>query len=293
MFDAKQFCEDYNINIPDRTENTQEGWVNIQCPCCADRSNHGGFHISGAYYYCWKCGWHSLTEVIQELINCSKYQVKDIIAEYTTYTQEKKKKKKHVSKLKFPPETCPMQKQHKKYLESRGFDVDELEREWNLMGTGIVGNYSHRILAPILYRNKIVSYQTRDITGQANLRYKACVEENEVIHHRHIVYGIDKVRDGVGIIVEGMPDTWRIGPGAVALFGTSYTTQQINFLINHLQRAHILFDFGEKEAQAKAQKLANALCSFMEVEILEIPGKIGDPGQLEKKEVEYLRKIIF
>jgi hypothetical protein len=293
MFEAKQFCIDYNINIPDRTENTQEGWINIQCPLCNDRSNHGGFNIASAYYYCWKCGWHSLTEVIQELINFTKYETKNIIEEYTTYRKEESKQKRHAAKLRFPPETCLMQKHHKKYLEKRGFDADRLEKEWNLMATGIVGEYSHRILAPILYRNRTVSYQARDITGQSKIKYKACAEKNEIIHHKHIAYGIDKVRDGVAIIVEGIADVWRIGPGAVALFGTSFTTQQINFLVNHLQRAHILFDFGEKEAHAKAQVLGNALSPFMEVEILDIRGRYKDPAELPKKEIEYLRKIIF
>jgi len=163
-----------------------------------------------------------------------------------------------------------------------------------LMGTDSVGEYSHRIIIPILYKNKIVSYQARDITGKAELKYKACKKENEIMQHKHICYGIDKIKDGVAIIVEGVTDVWRIGAGAIAMFGTSFTMQQVNFLVKNLSRVHILFDFGEKQAQEKAKKLGTLLCPFMDVEILQIQGMLGDPCEnLSQSNINYLKKIIF
>ena len=99
--------------------------------------------------------------------------------------------------------------------------------------------------------------------------------------------------DRKGIIVEGLTDAWRIGPGAVATFGTSFTFNQVRFLSNHLDEAFILFDFGEKEAENKANKLAYQLSSFIRVEILQVKNVVGDPADLNPKEIKYLKKQIF
>jgi 5S rRNA maturation endonuclease (ribonuclease M5) len=295
MFDAKRFCQDFNIIIPDSTKNTQEGWVNIRCPFpdCTDRSNHGGFCVAGEYYYCWKCGWHSLFSVVQEITQMKNSAVHEIIKTYSKPIIQKKKKFTPASIMKLPEEACELKSIHKKFIKKRNFDVEYLKNEWGVMGTDYIGDYAYRILIPIIYRNQIVSYQTRDITGEQSLKYKACKMKNEIIHHKHIVYGMDKIINQTGIIVEGITDVWRIGAGALATFGTGFTIQQIHFLYSHLKKVYILYDF-EEEAQRRAQKLAWELSPFIPTEIITLPGKVGDPdSSLSSKEVKYLRKQIF
>ncbi|MGD8707117.1 MAG: hypothetical protein PVI88_00355 [Nitrosopumilaceae archaeon] len=286
MFNAKAFCEDYDITIPDTIKNTQEGWVNICCPFCDDRTNHGGINIDGGYYYCWKCGWHPLYDLILELTNSNPNK---IIQQYSRPFIQKKKRKKKVKELKLPAETIPLQKPHKDYLIKRNLNPEQLVIEWNIKGTDIIGPYSYRILAPIEYKKRIVSYQARDITGKSSLRYKACKIDNEIIQHKHIVYGIDKIKNKTGILVEGLIDVWKIGPGAVCTFGTAFTIQQVRFIIKHFDRIFILYDQGQK-AQKKAKELSYQLSPFIDVELLKISGKFSDPGNMTNKEVSYLRK---
>ena len=70
-----------------------------------------------------------------------------------------------VSTVPFPASCGPIQARHQKYLSDRGFDPDFLEQEYDLRGTGPVGSYKFRVIAPIIFRRKIVSFQGRDISN--------------------------------------------------------------------------------------------------------------------------------
>lgn len=292
MFNAKQFCSDYEINIPDLSQNTQEGWVNIQCPFCDDDTNHGGINTAGGYFYCWKCGWHSLFDLIAELTELRSYEVSQILNTYDRPEIIKKRKKSYAKNIELPLETIELQKQHKMYLQNRNFDYTQLQKTWNIKGTLNTGPYSYRIIAPIYYKNKLVSYQARDITDKASIKYKACKIKKEIIHHKHMCYGIDKIENKKGIIVEGITDVWRIGSGAICTFGTSYTPQQVQFIKNHLDTIFILYDFREKQAKEKATKLCCDLSLFCSVEIIELDVE-GDPGNMSQKDADYLKKTLL
>ena len=183
MFDAQKFLEDYSIPISTSGKNTQPGWINIKCPFCYDNSNHGGFNIIKGYYNCWQCGHHSLYDVISKLTGENP---KQILYNYSTrYLINKKlnKKKAPVEKLKIPG--SELTKQQRKYLINRNFDPDFLIEKYKIKGTGPTGAYSFRIIAPIFYKNKAVSYQSRDTTNKQKLRYKACSKDKEIIHHQN------------------------------------------------------------------------------------------------------------
>jgi DNA primase len=110
----------------------------------------------------------------------------------------------------------------------------------------------------------------------------------EVIHHKHILYNLDTVKSSM-IIVEGIFDVWRIGDGAVASFGITYTLEQI-ILITLIKpsRVFIMFD-SEPQAQRNAEKLGSALSSLgMKTEV--ITPSHGDPCDLTDSEVLSLRK---
>jgi DNA primase len=184
-----------------------------------------------------------------------------------------------------------MEKRHKQYLINRNFDPDKLEKTWDLRGAGYTGDYKFRIIAPIIFKNKIVSFQGRDITGQSTLKYKTCKTSEEAIHHKHILYGIDKVKNRQAVIVEGITDVWRLGEGAVSTFGISYTEKQVLFISKYLDRAFILFD-NEPTAQQKAKKLAIHLTSVgVKAEVVNIES--NDPAELKQEDADYLMKYLL
>lgn len=292
MIDIKQILDDYNIHYDTEGKNTQRGWINVNCPFCEDPSNHGGFNLSGQYYNCWQCGAKKLDRALSSILESDLWQTRKIMDEYETglVIKQDPKKTPKANQIEFPKGTISIKSSHRIYLLDRDYTPGEIERIWYIKGTGHLGNYKHRIIIPIYLNNKIVSFTSRDITGKAILRYKACAIEDEVIHHKHICYGSDYIRNRRAIIVEGPLDVWRIGPGAIATFGTSFTPQQILFISEIIDEAFILYDRG---AEKEAKKLYYNLTGLIKhVEIVSLPGKYKDPGEMKRKDVNILKKSL-
>ena len=186
----------------------------------------------------------------------------------------------------------PQFERHRNYLASRNFDPKELEKTWKLYGTGPIGPYKFRIIAPIFYGGRMVSYQGRDITGKSKIKYKACSKSMELVNHKRILYGLDFVND-VAIIVEGIADVWRLGKGAVATFGIEFTQPQVAIL-SKLRKCFIMFD-AEEIAQKKAKELAESIVSLnpnVKVEIIKLSG-VKDPAELTEKEAREISSCLL
>lgn len=298
--DIVKLCKDQGI--PYATEGAKHcrpGWVQLHCPYCGHRDKWFlGYSVTSGALTCWHCGKHKLGDTLRLLLRCDRSKVGLLIEKYRIKgkarnpVQVRASQKQRASVLKMPPMCGPMEKRHKVYLEKRKFDADKLERIWDLLGTGIHGDYKNRIILPIFLNGKMVSYQGRDITNKHELKYKACREEDEVVHHKHILYGVDLVPGDVAVVVEGAADAWRLGPGAVATFGTGFTLPQLNLFCRMFKRAFFLFD-PEPAAQARADKAGSLLnARGVDVEILEIDGDY-DPGDMPQDEAKHLMKELL
>jgi hypothetical protein len=294
MFHAQNFCEDYSINwFPSGTKNVGSGWIGIQCPFCDDPSSHGGFNIEKGYYSCHRCKGHWMPKVIAALTKSSLSKSKKIIKKYSSkddYT-EKKIEYKYASKVIFPPDTGPLTDRAKQYLMSRNFDPDYLASEWGLLSTGNIGEYKFRILAPVYLKGQLISYQCRDITGK-NIPYKGCPIDESVYFLKHTLYGIDKaIPHKKCIVVEGIVDSWRLGPGAVSTFSMNFMIPQVLMLARNFDEIFIMFD-AEDRAQEQADKLYHQLTIGYDkkTEILNL--KTGDPGSLSNEEAKNIMKEI-
>ena len=182
----------------------------------------------------------------------------------------------------------PLEKVHRKYLEKRGFDPDIIAEDYRVLGTSLVGEWKYRIIIPIYFRGKLVSFQGRDITDKQRLRYKSLEIEKSVIHYKHTLYNIDNCIGDTVVVFEGPTDVWRWGVGGVATFSTAVTEQQI-WLLSRYRRVFFMFDTGE-ESQGLALKAARKLaCMGVVVEVLDLEME-RDPGELTESEVHELRK---
>lgn len=294
MFNCLKFLEDYNIDHSDEGENSAPGWMQIQCPFCFDNLDHGGFNLKTGYYNCWKCGKHSTNEVITALLHVSKKEAYGIARKYNKYSPifyNEKTPQTYAKKVEFPDFTYDLQKEHKSYLEKRGFDPDRVERKYKLKGTSYLGDYKFRIICPIFLEKKMISYQGRDITDKAKERYKACKKERQVKHHKHSLYNIDNANKESVIVVEGITDVWRLGNDSVALFGIEFTRAQAFLLAQKYKKVFILFDPGKVE-NLQAFDLGMILAGLgTQVEQIEIFD--SDPGDLPYKEAFYLKKQLI
>lgn len=292
-FDIIDFLEKNNIKYWTEGKNSSPGWVQIRCPFCEDESNHGGIHINQGNYNCWKCGSHPMIRVIQKLLNAPSREAYKIWRRHNkeiSLRPRKRASRNLINRVKLPISCKKMGSNHRNYLLGRNFNPDYLESKYRLMGTEGIGNYKHRIIIPIFYQNRLVSYTGRDITDKQEERYKSCPSREAIMPIKETIYEIDNCLDSC-VIVEGAIDQWRLGRGAISTFGIKVTYSQILQISKKFRKnIFILFD---PEAQEAAQRLGNILENVSgpeaRIEILSLEGK-GDPASLSDEEAKYLMK---
>jgi DNA primase len=180
-----------------------------------------------------------------------------------------------------------MQTAHIKYLRSRGFNPQKIKKLWGVQGFCVHKDLSWRLFIPIEYKGEVVSWTTRSL-GE-NRRYISASEYQERIPHKELLYGEHYVRNSV-VVLEGITDVWKVGPGAVALFGTGFKRSQVLKISKYPKRV-ICFD-SEKKAQEKAEELACMLQSFPGETIVVQLQTGKDPCSASDKEVKQLRSFL-
>ena len=305
MVDWKQLFTDLNVPCWDSGKNVAPGNINIQCPFCDDHSNHGGFSISKGNYQCWRCKGGHPVKAVSLAAHIPMDTARQLIQKYSKgvnpFLQAEQTHKSNVKSITLPGE--PLKECHRRYLsEVRKFDPEELEFYHGLLGTTDVGywqgiDFRYRVIIPIYdVWGNLCTFQGRDYTQQQELRYKCCPVDKAVVHHKHLLYGAELARNKDRIVVvEGVFDQWRMGPGSVATFGTSLTREQVN-LISMWKEVIFLFD-PEPEAQEHAREYARDISACgCSVEVCaaefgyDAKGNPRDPGDLTPDEARSVMK---
>jgi hypothetical protein len=291
MFNAISFCKAYSI--PYDKPNSR-GWLPVHCPFCQVKDFHGGIHQRKAYFYCWKCGSHFLDQYISKVLVVSRQEAEALILEHSTrgevlsHLNSEKHLKGSPRELIMPGE--PLNGMYKAYLRKRGFDPDWIEKKYEVKGTGIAGYFKYRLMIPVFYEKKLVTFLGRDITNKQELRYKNLDIKESVIPIKETLYAFDGVKGAICGVVEGVFDQWRLGDGFVATYGTSVTEQQIK-LLSRFKKVFFLFD-PELEAQRQAKKLAVKLSALgVATEIIDTELD-HDPGDFTKQEIKWIKQEI-
>jgi DNA primase len=298
---VRQLLSAYNIPfVTEGNKHCTAGWINIHCPFCAGSQDfHLGIHEEGTAANCWRCGGHSMVQVLQKLLNIDKAKAYEILKKYggRARTRIATEAKVSIFPLKLPTPNGRLAPYYKKYLENRGFDAEYLEKEWGLLQTGPISflddiSFSHRILIPIYWNGEMVSFQGRDITGKSKWKYLACPKRREKIDLKTIVYGKEThwASSPALIITEGVTDVWRLGPSSVATFGIQFKIEQVLALSKIHDKFFIVFD-NETEAQKQAKSLAVKLKTLgKKVHIEKVE---DDPGSMKQEEADYLVKQLL
>jgi hypothetical protein len=295
-----QLFNDYNVQY--QTEGHKHctpGWVNMECPFCTGNPGlHLGFHLHEHYFKCWRCGWHPVVETIAKLTKLSERQAREIVREYkgppvrkSEYTMTRTPR---LKAFKYPSNTDILYLQHQRYLENRGFDPFKIENEWGVLGTGPVSSldgidYKHRLIIPIYWDEKPVSFQGRTISTGVEPKYLACPIDRELVHHQNILYGRREAWAKTGICVEGPTDVWRLGTDAFAIFGigqTNYSSKQVRLIAQHFERVAVIFD-ADSQGIKQANKLVSELLMFG-VDAFFHPLESGDPADLSEDDAQHL-----
>ncbi len=291
-----------DFNVPFATEghkHCREGWVNTTCPFCTGNPGmHLGYNMADNYYVCWRCGWKATHKALALLTHVSEKEAKEIARKYGGKSHVKSTVTVKVGQKRFrlPPSTAPMNDRHRRYLTKRKFDPEVIEKIWDVQGTGPISlmdgiSFSHRLVIPIYWENRIVSFQTRDITAKHSLRYITCPEQREIIKHKHIFYQAIPTKDSDACIcVEGVTDAWRFGYGAIATFGIKYTKYQVREISKRFKKVFVVFD-DDPQAIKQSEKLtAELILRGVDAYSIKIQ---GDPGDMAQTDADALKKELL
>lgn len=287
--DVSSFLDDYEIPYVTSGKNVSNGWIEINCPYkdCGDSSFHMGINTESGLHHCWICGRKGgMAKLASEILMVSYHEAEEILSKYEggiKIPEEKSVSSVKEVILKTKKEFGSL---YSNYLIKRNYDPEFIRSYYGISAGGPSGQFSFRIVVPIIMNGKIVNYTARDVTGKQTPKYKNLPNEKAAVNMKDCLYNIDNTNDTV-IITEGVFDVWRIGRGAVATMGKEFTISQIKMLHDKkIKRAFVMFD---SDAEKHSEKIANILTSFVPtVEIIYINKK--DPGELTEKEVKELRK---
>jgi len=309
--DIERMFSDFHLPIASPGERHYHlGWLHTPCPFCSGNAgNHLGYCMDPASrffgrFICYRCGGKSTMRVLSRLLRIDdEARLLAIMAKYSIAPQTRHlippRKRKLAREVNFPPLTRSLGEVPGavRYLLGRKFDPDEIQDLWRIMATGpgsVVRtregksvDFSYRIIIPVFLRGKMVTYQGRDWTGKSSRKYLACPPEAEGYPIKDLLYGADEAEesgDGEAVLMEGVTDVWRWGPGAVACFGIKHSPHQIRELARRFDRVTMAFD-PEGTARMQARRIAKELEWLgLEVRSPRLPwGK--DPGDMEREDL--------
>lgn len=265
------------------------GWVQLHCPLCSGGSGWRlGLRVRGGYFSCWKCGKLNTWDVLAELLDVTPSKAGKILKELDLPDGVESIELDKRGKLVLPAGIEPMRAVHKRYLRNeRELDPDEMAEVWGLQGIGRASKLAWRLFIPIHLQGKVVSWTTRSLDPKARLRYISAAPEEELLNHKHLLYGEDHCRHCI-IVVEGPGDVWNIGKGAACTFGLVWSVQQIHQIAAYPVRV-ICFD-NSPDAQRRAHRLADQLAPFPGTTYVVNLTTGSDPGSASRKEISKLRK---
>jgi len=296
----KDFFDDYGIEYWDHGKNVSPGWINIQCIFCDDNSNHLGIRPSDLRVSCWRCGGHKINKLIMEIAECSYQESQNIFlslrsslgAGYQASPLYSTASSSELSKMVSLPQECTKEfpKDHIAYLKNRGFKPEKIIKKYKLQAVHTIGKYKFRIIIPIYMNRKLVSFTSRDITDEQELRYRGASPSECILNPKEVIYNYDTLSKGSdAILVEGPIDVWKLGDGTISILGITYTRRQIIAIKKKkIRNMFILFDRGRKE-RLMAKKLARILAPLVKsVEVITL-NKAKDPGELKVEEAELIK----
>lgn len=306
--DVVTLLKSLSVELSFSGKNVTRGWVNTQCPFCGDDSTHLGINLETKNVSCWICRESgSIWKYLKRKLGLPNKEIFRVIKPYlhggTTYYEPEHQPRNKNYEISLPSHILdtPL-KVHRTYLQDRGFNPQFLERIYGIKYTGQIAKYisaerkidfRFRIIIPIYINGKLVNFTARDVTGQAEEKYKNCPVDDAIMTTKDCIYGYDTIVGDTAVLVEGPTDAWNLGPGAGSILGLKYTDNQLKLLYQRNLKKLIIFFDNEPKAQQIAKKLAAEVGSFIgEVLILEPSNDIDDPGSMTKEQVRKFWNLV-
>lgn len=287
----RELLHELGIRFWEHTESSlvSRGWVGVVCSDCGKPGSPGrGINLRTLHTNCWKCGGARLGDVLAAASGRALREIIPLLPDAerhsTPQNDERASKRQFVPPTGVMPLNAPQAAQHRNYLRKRHFCPKLLAEKYRIGAIGPHGRHKWRLFVPVFRGEVYLSWTTRSI-GEIQPRYLSAPPECEREPIHDCLYGEDFCKSRV-VIVEGLFDALRIGDGAVATFGLSFTRAQVLRLSCYVERT-VCFD-NEAGAQRRAQMLADSLGSFDGItNVVSLSG--ADPDASPDEEIAELR----
>lgn len=300
-FDIISYLDAREIEYWEHGKNVTRGWTNIMCPFpdCSDSSNHCGISPT-RFFHCWACGRKGIvTKLVQAIEECSWAQANASVEKYQEEISDVVKDIRRTEKTRNKGPTTSIKHRkyvdlipgfHKNYLRGRNFNPEQIISQYKLKAIHDLENrhWKFRLVAPIFLNRKIMNLIGLDITKNPDREpYMALSNEDAILPLKHLLYNLDNAKGDSVVLVEGITDVWRMGPGFVASFGNVLTVEQMQLLVSkNFKKYYIFYD---ATAIKNSERVANQFSGLPgKVEIIELSE--GDPCDLSELQVYDLRR---
>jgi len=225
VFDLSSFLDEYQVDVTPEGKNIGRGYVGVNpCPSCGDNGNHFGIHLEKKFGTCFKCKFGMSTLYIVKYFahfetfdEAEKFLLEkldegdyDLVTKVKSIIKTENKKTTYIPPKKDPfpwdsylitHKILKKNKYIKNFFKERKLYLWHVNR-YNLRLGSTHSKYQGYIIFPFYYRNKIVTFQARQVLTK---RYHN--PENLGSY----IYGEDEIKKGKPLIlVEGFLDLVRI-----------------------------------------------------------------------------------
>ncbi len=292
QIDILEVLDELSIDYRESGKNVGVGWVGVCCCFCGEDGFHLGINLQAKTCTCFKCGTTGniisyLAEELNSFPKAMEILGNSVPREMRLFEEKSPERSVTVA---LPKEaTKKIGKYHARYLNERGYSWKELTEKYDLHFCSPGSYWSNRIIVPVKKRGRLITFTSIDIADDSFLRYKHLSDDQSVISIKQYLFGLDFAKGNSVCLVEGLFDQFKIGDGCVCGFGVVLTAEQ-KLLLAQFQKVVIAFD-GDSAGKVGAEKIANDLATFCDVEILDLP-EGSDPDKLSKEDVRYVRNKI-
>lgn len=320
--DWPSFLSSNGIPFVEKGRNVSRGNVAINCPFCAgaDPSEHCNISLSGKGFYCLRNKQHSGGEarLVQVLLHCTYEQALDYVKGGRSIPDDWYSRVMSLvnaspalavaQPLKWPKEFRRLD-QHRiscrpywQYLKrERRYTDAQIDRMWDRFDIAYCtkGPDHGRIIFPIYFEERLVTWTGRTISGNQNLRYKTLTADEEKAREDGTQCALGPISnyllwwdhiidcDAETIVLcEGPFDAlrlmhlgWGIGVVATCFFTAQPGPMQIDLLhelLPRFKRRYLMLDAG---TWATGVTIAGSLAA-LNVERLDLPSGTKDPDLL-------------
>lgn len=323
-FNWVQFLESNHVHFATSGPNVSRGHVAVKCPFCGtqDPSEHMSINLQHGGWRCFRNHDHSGKSpayLVQALISCSRERAQAIVGEGVFLPDDflgavrglvAPRQSPVERAITLPPEfkrldnDKPSAERFLRYLTSpaRGFTRKQaklLSERWGLRYC-TSGKFRGRIIFPVYFEGKLITYTGRTVYPDVELRYMTLSDDPELEEHPALgpisdyLLFFDKLKRNKRdchtlIYCEGPFDALKInvlgrphGIVATCFFTASPSQGQIDMagdLVDVYQRRYLMLDQGTLATALRTQMGMSTLVH----RVLTLPKHIKDPGLLTEQ----------